>query len=83
MIAYFGNRAPKAVAPSACAGRVARFTGWSMVLSGLLYTGLWAFAPIQVALTLGTGAVAAGVLGSLAYCFRLRTRGHAGRRGAL
>ncbi|PKR87959.1 ammonium transporter [Pleomorphomonas diazotrophica] len=72
MIAYFGNRAPKAVAPSACAQRMNRFAGWSMVLSGLTYAGLWAFAEIDTAIALGTAAVAAGVIATLAYAFKLR-----------
>ncbi|WP_243451021.1 ammonium transporter [Sphingosinicella sp. CPCC 101087] len=74
MIAYFGNRVPKAVAPSACAQQVARFAGWSMVLSGLVYSGLWILAPIPVAITIGTAAVAAGAIATLGYCLRLRLR---------
>ena len=74
MIAYYGNRAPKAVAPSACAQQVTRVSGWSSVLSGLVYAGLWAFAPIPVAIAVGTGAVAAGLLVTVAYCFWLRAR---------
>jgi hypothetical protein len=77
MIAYFGNRAPKAVAPSADAAQIARFSGWSMVLSGLVYTGLWAFAPIQLAITAGTVVVAAGILLTIGYCFRLRAQARA------
>lgn len=77
MIAYYGNRAPKAVAPSAYARQVARVAGWSLVLSGLVYAGLWAFAPIPLAITAGTGAVAAGILVTLGYCFRLRARANA------
>ena len=42
MIAYFGNRAPKTVAPSSHARQVTRVSGWSSVLSGLVYAGLWA-----------------------------------------
>lgn len=72
MIAYFGNRAPKAVAPSVFAGRMARFAGWSMVLSGLLYAALWAFAPIDTAIALGTAAVAASVIATMGYAFKLR-----------
>lgn len=72
MIAYFGNRAPKAVAPSACAQRMNRFAGWSMVLSGLTHAGLWAFAEIDTAIALGTAAVAAGVIATLGYAFKLR-----------
>jgi hypothetical protein len=74
MIAYYGNRAPKAVAPSACAGQIARVAGWSLVLSGLVYAGLWAFAPIPVAVAGGTAAVLTGMLVTLGYCLRLRAR---------
>lgn len=78
MIAYFGNRAPKLVAPSACARQIARFAGWSMVLSGLVYAALWAFAPIPLATTVGTGAVALGILLTLGYCFKLRSQARTG-----
>lgn len=74
MIAYFGNRIPKAVAPSAYARQIARFAGWSLVLSGLVYAGLWAFAPIKHAITFGIGAVALGMLLTFGYCFRLRAQ---------
>lgn len=37
VIAYYGNRAPKAIAPSAIARQVARFSGWVLALSGLVY----------------------------------------------
>lgn len=84
MVAYYGNRAPKAVVPSSHARQVARFTGWALVLSGLVYAGLWAFAPVGTAMIFGTGAVAGGVLLSLAYCMKLRATarqlsGHGGR----
>jgi hypothetical protein len=74
LVAYLGNRVPKKVARTACARQVKRVSGWSMVLSGLLYTGLWAFAPIPVALVYGTGALFAGVLFTLCYCVWLDTR---------
>jgi xanthine/uracil permease len=74
MIAYYGNRAPKVVAPSAYARQVTRVAGWSFVLSGLVYAGLWAFAPIPLAITAGTGAVVAGMIVTLGYCFWLRAR---------
>jgi hypothetical protein len=77
MIAYYGNRAPKMVAPSVHARQIARVSGWSSVLSGLVYAGLWAFAPIQVAIIFGTGAVAAGLIVTLGYCFWLRRRARA------
>ena len=74
MIAYYGNRAPKAVAPSIYAAQIARVSGWSSVLSGLVYAGLWAFAPIPVAIWVGCGAVLAGLIVTVGYCFRLRAR---------
>lgn len=77
MIAWFGNRAPKRMAPSACAAQVTRFSGWSMVLSGLVYTALWALAPIDVATLWGTVAIAASAAATLAYCLRLRARARA------
>ena len=54
MIASNGNRLPKAVVPSACAQRARRVAGWAMALSGLVFAGLWAFAPIPVAATVGS-----------------------------
>jgi hypothetical protein len=77
MIAYYGNLAPKAVAPSVYAQQITRVAGWSLVLSGLVYAGLWAFAPIPLAITLGSGAVAAGMIVTLAYCFWLWRRARA------
>ena len=77
MIAYYGNRAPKAVAPSIYAAQIARVAGWSQVLSGLIYAGLWAFAPIPVAIWLGCGAVLAGIIVTVGYCLSLRTKARA------
>lgn len=77
-LAWFGNRVPKAIAPHPIARKVARFSGWSFVLSGLIYAGLWAFAPIPVAVTVGTGAMVAGVVLALGHCFWLVTRPQAG-----
>lgn len=78
MIAWFGNRMPKAVAPSAAVGRVKRVGGWSMVLSGLVYAGVWAFAPIPVAVAVGCAAVIAGIAVTYGYCLVLRTRARRG-----
>jgi hypothetical protein len=74
VIAYYGNRLPKAVVPSACARQAMRVGGWAMVLSGLVYAALFAFAPIPVAVAVGVGAVAAGVAVTLGYSLRLRAR---------
>ncbi|MEG3151535.1 hypothetical protein U1769_16710 [Sphingomonas sp. ZT3P38] len=45
-----------------------------MVLSGLVYTGLWTFAPVDVATIGGCGAVMAGIAVTLAYCLSLRAK---------
>ena len=75
---YYGNRMPKRVVPHACARQVTRLAGWSMVLSGLVYAGLWVFAPVHLAAMVGTGAVVAGIALTLGYCIWLKARGHAG-----
>ena len=77
MIAYYGNRMPKSVAPNACARQVSRVGGWAMVLSGLVYVGLFAFAPIPVAVTVGSGAVLAGLAVTLGYSLWLRAQAKA------
>jgi len=77
MIAWFGNRMPKAIAPSASARQVARVGGWSLALSGLVYAGLWAFAPFEVALIGGCGAIIAGMAVTLGYCLSLRAKAKA------
>ena len=74
MIAYYGNLAPKTVVPNAFARQINRFAGWAMVLSGLVYAGLWAFAPLSIAQTVGTGAVAVGIAATVGYCLWLRRR---------
>lgn len=74
MIAYFGNRMPKSVVPSACARRVQWVGGWSMVLSGLVYAGMFAFAPIPWAVAVGCGAVATGVAVTVGYSLWLREK---------
>jgi len=77
MIAWIGNRMPKAVAPNAWNRQVKRLGGWSMVLSGLVYAGLWAFAPIPVAKVVGSAAVIAGIAVTLGYCLSLRAKAKA------
>lgn len=74
MVAWFGNRIPKTIAPSARARQAQRVGGWSMALSGLAYTGLWAFAPMDVALIGGCGAVLLGIAVTVGYCLSLRGR---------
>ncbi len=74
MIAWYGNRMPKALAPSVRARQIARVAGWSFVLSGLAYAGFWAFAPIQVAVIGGCAVVGAGMLVTLGYCLSIRSK---------
>lgn len=77
LIVWFGNRMPKAFVPNACARQVKRVGGLALVLSGLVYTGLFVFAPIPVALTLGSATVVAGIAVTLGYCLSLRARASA------
>lgn len=74
MIAWMGNRMPKTFVPSACARQARRVAAWSLVISGLIYAALWAFAPIPVAVAGGCGAVLAGIAVTVGYCLSLRTR---------
>ena len=74
MIAWFGNRMPKAFVPSTRARQAKRVGGWSLVLSGLVYAGFFAFAPIQVAVIGGCVAVVAGIAVTIGYCLSLREK---------
>ena len=77
---WYGNRMPKAmvqVRVPAGARQARRVASWSMVLSGLVYAGLWAFAPIPVAITAGSGAVLASIAVTLGYCLSLRAKAKA------
>jgi hypothetical protein len=77
MIASFGNRMPKTFVPSARARQARRVAGWSLVLSGIVYAGLWAFAPIPVAVAGGCAAVILGMAVTFGYCISLRTKAKA------
>ena len=57
MVAWFGNRMPKTFVPSEAARKVTRLGGWSLALSGLIYAGVWAFAPLDTAVLVGCSAV--------------------------
>ena len=74
MVAYYGNRMPKTMTPNACARRVHRVGGWALVLSGLAYVALFAFAPIPVAVTFGSGAILVGIAVTFGYSLWLRSR---------
>jgi hypothetical protein len=77
MIASFGNRMPKAFVPSSCARQARRVAAWSLVLSGLVYAGLWAFAPIPTAVVGGGGAVLLGMAVTIGYCISVRFKAKA------
>lgn len=77
MMAWQGNRIPKAFVADAQARQAKRVAGWSLTLSGLVYAGLWAFAPIPVAVAGGCGAVIAGILVTVGYCLSSRDRAKA------
>ena len=77
MVAWFGNRMPKTFVPSARARQAQRVGGWSMALSGLVYAGLWAFAPFDVALIGGCGAILVGIAVTVGYCLSVRDRAKA------
>ncbi|GAA0735799.1 SdpI family protein [Sphingomonas japonica] len=74
MVAWFGNMMPKRFVPSAAARRVHRLGGWSLVVSGLVYAAAFAFAPIQLAVLIGCGAVLAGMAITIGYCLGLRAK---------
>jgi hypothetical protein len=48
-----------------------------MAISGLIYAGLWAFAPMTVALVGGCGAIIVGMIVTLIYCRSLRAKAKA------
>ena len=77
MVAWFGNHMPKTIAPGARARQAQRVGGWSMALSGLVYAGLWAFAPFDVALIGGCGAILVGIAVTTGYCLSVRDRANA------
>lgn len=77
MIVAFGNRIPKTFTPSECAKKAQRVAGWSMVLSGLVYAGVFLFAPMDTAVLVGCGAVILGIVVTFGYCLSLRNRAHA------
>ena len=78
-MAWSGNRMPKTLVPvPANAGQARRVASWSLVLSGLVYAGLWAFAPIPVAIWGGSGAVLAGIAVTFGYCLSLPAKAKGG-----
>lgn len=81
MMAWNGNRIPKSLVPSEQARRARRVAGWSLVLSGLVYAGLFAFAPMPVAVWGGTSAVLAGIVFTIGYCLSVHRKVNVTRLG--
>lgn len=81
MMAWNGNRIPKSFVPSEQARRARRVAGWSLVLSGLVYAGLFAFAPMPVAVWGGTGAVLAGIVFTIGYCLSVQRKANVAKLG--
>lgn len=77
MIASFGNRLPKTFIPDSKGRQARRVAGWSLVLSGLVYAGLWAFAPIPVAIAAGCGVILLGMAVTIGHCISLRAKAQA------
>ena len=76
-IACFGNRIPKTFVRDVQARQAQRVSAWAQVLSGLVYAGLWAFAPIPVATWYGTAVILISVAVTLGYCLTLRSKAKA------
>ena len=75
MLAIFGNGIPKVIRVSTPRARVIqRFAGWAFVLSGLAYGAIWSLVPLTHAAEAASAAVAAALLGSLAFGFWARSR---------
>jgi hypothetical protein len=74
MVAWFGNQMPKRFVPEAWARQITRVAGWSMALSGLIYAGLWVFAPVSVAIWGGCGAIIVGMAVTFIYGLSLRSK---------
>jgi hypothetical protein len=72
MVAWYGNRIPKRFAPTAAIKQVQRVAGWSQVLSGFAYAGLWAFAPMNVAIIGGSAVILASLAITFGYCLSRR-----------
>lgn len=72
MVAWYGNRMPKAFLPDAAARRVARVGGWSMAISGLVNAAFYLFADLDVAIIGGTLAIALGMVVMVGYCVATR-----------
>ena len=74
MVAWYGNRLPKTFVRNSRLRQVRRVSAWSQVLGGLVYAGLWAFAPLPLAIWGGLGALLAGSAVTLGYFLWLQAK---------
>ena len=58
MLAWYGNRMPKAEVTDDRTRRANRISGRAFVAGGLVNSALMAFAPLDTAVAFGTGAIA-------------------------
>lgn len=72
MVVAYGNRIPKAFTRTREGRNSKRVAGWAMVLSGLVYAAAFVFAPIDIAVVVGCGAVIAGLMTTMGYCWMQR-----------
>lgn len=77
MVASFGNRMPKTFVAGAWARQARRVAAWSFAVSGLIYAGLWTFAPIPVAVVGGCGAILLGIAVTIGHCISVRPKSKA------
>jgi hypothetical protein len=70
MLLFYANFASKVVSRSARFIAINRFAGWSLALGALAWTGIWLFAPMEIANFAAMAAVALGILAAVGYGFR-------------
>jgi len=71
---FYANFASKAVSRSARFIAINRFAAWSLALGSLAWTGVWLFAPMEIANFAATASVALGVLAAVGYGLRALPR---------
>jgi hypothetical protein len=76
---FTGNAMPKMLPPvsavqcdGAKAQAVRRFTGWTWVVTGLAFAGVWLVLPVDIAEPVSLTVLLGGVLAVVAQCVRVR-----------
>jgi hypothetical protein len=67
---FYANLASKVVSRSARFIAINRFAAWSLTLGAVAWTGIWLFAPMEIANVAAMAAVALGLLATVGYGFR-------------